>query len=1020
MDYRETSCSAAIKNVRFLGDCFDQNKQSNKVLSYYNATSPLPLQKTGNGTISPTRCDCTSRYTNNDSGSNWGSDIINNTEYWQSGSNQMPNPKDMLTVQTFESGSKIDLGNCFNYGFKNVASRRSWHGDPGFVYRDDAKKDNKIIGINFITGAFGVWYWDNTPMGFNGFVTESFNPTQTKYLRVDETISTYDYDVVCYTWHDTVKSSSYAGSSEVGVNTGIVTAVSPIFNPVYNYNCYDPLTFGNYLDAINGLTKNGLIEHFASWYPVYLSSANNWSASFTQSGNIYTANIQYSTPYPGFINYRIETKIDIDNGDFYRKYWIMYIEDVSYACFTYAAGVYNLIYTQTAHLDNTTFNYTYDDYYYYGDNEAIYSGQHKSHNTLIASWSKPNTINELLNDITSSLNYWPLDDNAIYPWRHDSYTSFLPLVQRREVQSNVSPTGMKRHYADDPNDYRSPVFDGGDIVGYASMSWVDPNSIWWDWYPNSQSIYAQSTQSMHYDGQIIGKPYITGSKKDGTYGLGWGWFDFYYNDIHTCKTPSGCGATPPYQLWSNAYGASLADAIVSVCNDDLVNGPQMSNILPMETTHWVNNSIAHNIPRGANISCNVIDQGMWATKWAETRVAAPSYNHFRLCGLDRIAIDETTAVCFSDDLVMYGNLPDSISSSILLAFTNGYDGIYSGSSQVAGEHGSYNLTLGNKICDLPSDYYHPFADWFNEDTLGCAGLVGIIRWPDNIVCPICGRQQIIVNSTGGGTTASFTTGQTNLRTGDKIDLYTKAWQTASFNCPVTRSSDTTYYINKPFIGSITSSIWAMSSGAPDYHWNDVGEKMDYRYAQWFTSQRTASLNTNSSCNNTCSRWSPCGEQVICFSPNNETFTNGMTRWFTDTFQADDIFGDIMQYNAEFSIIDPLYQTPKVPCNINNIIALKAVEDDGQCKDDYINQDDPLKPVQIIFYPPAPRVEAMCNTASMSPTLPQGLTWPCINVPGAPGASPVYFHLPLEPWNRLANEIANNKPSCRFNPFYYGA
>ena len=89
---------------------------------------------------------------------------------------------------------------------------------------------------------------------------------------------------------------------------------------------------------------------------------------------------------------------------------------------------------------------------------------------------------------------------------------------------------------------------------------------------------------------------------------------------------------------------------------------------------------------------------------------------------------------------------------------------------------------------------------------------------------------------------------------------------------VYRNSDIQFTSSISYAGNITASVWAMSSGSGDYHWNDTSEKYEYRAGKWNLSGRDIAF-TNSSSYDDCVNFTPCAPSVVCFSPNSEQFKN---------------------------------------------------------------------------------------------------------------------------------------------------
>lgn len=973
MEYRQTGCSAAIFGKVFIQGC-NQNDQkvSDNVQVFVNTTSPTPVPKPGDRN-SGGGCDCLTEFNSTARGINWSSTYNGQEEWWLTQSlNQ-----DMMTVQTFVTGSTVSLGKCLNMGFKDVAGVRMWHGTFSWLSNDGCALSHSVA------------------------------PDQTKYLTV-----TYDVHFSNLSDFDgTSDAGDLTGARTVDANTGLITSTvtstetiksgqitpgTPVityftdggagYNLVFNPDTgmYDTVPF-----ASGGGTKidSGFDLHCG--FPSFAIGVGLGSlADYVASWNA------------GFPSDPVPDITDINS----------YSGHASHTAF----GVTSTFDAEFSR-DDTSVSWDFSTSFP-TDNPGAPS-QHYSFNGSVT-LSNTNLGSAIVSDCYTLLSYWDLTNNTVYPWRTDSYTMYMPKVARREVQGEINPIGFNAYTIDDLTD---PVLDvSGSIIGYGQISWQDPNSYFW--IDVSGSV-ASAMGDTHYDGTIIGKPFLINSGSTTFSGFpisvgngsnqGWGFFNFYYSDARFCKTPvddPDCGTSPPWELYTYRHGGTLADCDVS--NSGTADGGQFINILPQCSTHWIGNIEAHFIPKGASIACSMGSTGIYVVKYAECRPRYPSYNFFRPCGDDRWAIDEVSASCFQDDLV----LRDQLSSTdfILLAFTNGFDGLYISSSQTLRMDGDYDLTLGTRIRDLPGNFYHPFEEQFRDsDILGNFGLAGVIRFPQ--AWPMCGRDSVIISASmdGTGSLITFASAQTNMYTNDIVTLYDNAMSPIIASASLFKIDNNNFTCSINHTGSIKNSRYAQSYGSPDYHWNDTEQKLTYRYGEWAWNNRNT--DSSSAVHESCVSGSPCAESVVCFSPNGESFPNGVTMWFSGSTALDDPFGSIRQFNVEFGMIDPLYQTPKFPCNFNEFESPKYVQDTGGCPDD--TSDELGNP--IIYYPPPPLIEAMLTTPDGAPELPNGITWPYMVMPPIPGVIGFSFLAPTQPWAIRAGELftCDNNPSCRFIRWY---
>lgn len=979
--YRQTSCSALIQDKVFFGGCGQNSSNlTNNVLTYYNVTTPTPVPKPGSrngGGI----CDCTIEWNDSSSGTHWASNFLDVAEWWQSASfNQ-----DMLAVQTFNSGSTVNLGKCQNVGHKEAMGLRFWYGSYGFI-----SNDSLSCGT-----------------------TSSIGPDQTKYL-------TCTFDAHFSNLED------FDGSSDAGDLTGVRTVNSSSGIITSSLISTETIKSGQITPG------TPVITYYTNGGAGYSYDGTTTTTFTSGGGTKLDFGIDLHCTFPAFaIGVGLGTLAD------YITSWNSGHPSATVPTITdpnsYSGHASSTSFGTTSTFDaefsrdNTTVTWDFSTSFP-TDNPGAPLVHYSYNGTLTL--SDTNTALSVYGDIVNLLNYWRIDNNAIMPWRPDSFTMYMPKICRREVQSAaINPMGFNAYTM---NDMTDPVYVSGSIDHYGQIAWKDPNSFYWMWAPGSSSILATGMGDNHYDGAIIGKPFVvnttTGSITGAPISDGsgssqvYGWFDFYTDDIRFClhsDDPSCSG--PPYVLYTYRHGGTLSDAVVSTSG--LTTGPSLDSLLPNCATHWNNNIESHTIPKGGSVSFGVVNGAIVVVKYAECRPKYASYNFFRPCGSDRSTIDELSAQCFIvGDLIMENALPTA-SCEILLAYTNGYDGIYTGSSQTLRGDTHYDLTLGTKIRDLPSNYNHVFATEFNSpDDWGTYGLVGMVRFPN--AYSICGRQNVtvITGSNGSGSIFTFDIGQPNLATNDKITLYNTTMSLVA-TASLYRNTDTEFTSSWNVSSSLASGSflmlgWAQSSGSPDYHWQDTTQKLTYREGQWSWTNRTSSASSSSM--DGCVPGSPCAESVVAFSPNSESFSNGVTKWFSGSLDGfDGVYGNMQQLNVEFGMIDPLYQKPKFPSSVLDFIFPSFVQDPGSCPPD--NFDIPTAP--ILYYGPPRFVEAMQTVPSGSPGLPiaQGqfgpyqITWQPMLIPPLPGVVGISFNSPQQPWQFYSNEVNTcvNNPDCRF-------
>ena len=1020
---------APLLGQLYLGCCGGMTA-TGSILVYYPSTSPTPVPRPGNGT-GPSGCDCTypcdAGCDPTASGSVWNSDMNGGQEYWlNTASNQ-----DMLTIQSFSPGTTQSYNNS-GIGFKNVTAKRQWHGSYGWTSNDVCARDTSQPSDQFKYLTYGV----------GGSIVNHATSIQGSEI---------------YQSNDT---NTVGGSVTVNGNTGIITSTlisgeETVYTPGHMDDSgnvvWDTSFISRYVSGGAGYTSDGTnTTHYHSGmatlidiFPDIHCSGSTWDSSVQSAvagwnnnmANISNSYIGVTSSWPPIIQFLPPVTDPWSYGPATANYTVY--EQTS-GSVEYTESMMAMIsssaisFGETVVSYNATFNMT----------PHTMVLEHRHTYNLSLDFSGANTASAVERDCEGLLGYWNLADNMVYPWRTDEFTSYAPLVTRREVQTDVTPctnyfipwniddrrspvadvNGNAPWTTDNPspppgwtyapnnNDctglpYTDPDWSGpcGYITTWAQMRWEDPNSYYWVWNATN-SYLADAKNSTHFDGTVIGDPMImaTGSLGQAT-AIGYGWFDFYGENIYFCPMlAEGCSG-PSYIEWYYNHGGTLADLEVSVSGGQT---GQFSTFLPQTATHAINNYQAHGLCRGAQRNSNVTDQGIWVTKWAETSAPAPHYNSFRPCGADRVLIDETTAQCFTTSSnVMAGSLTGLNGSKQVLVYGTGTDGIYTGCSQTADGDGTYTLHTGSLVSALPTDYHHDLASYYTN------GFAGIVRFPS--AWPICGHAACGTSATGSYTLLTFLAPQTNLRTGDHVDLYNNTSLLVGSQS-VHRNTDTQFVVSSSYSGAITGTHWAQSTGCPSLDWYDSSPKNEFRVGSWFTSNRSTSLNTTGSCQQSCISSGPCRQSAVYLTPNGEAPAGSKQYWFTDGFKADSL-GCIEQMNVEFWMQDPLYQQAfnPSPCYSNEDGgSVSIVQDDGTC---HADTDDGLgNYTAYVMYPP--QVEAVCALPTGAPALPAGVTIPAMIQPPLAGIPGYSFNTYLDPWT-VYNNAVTNCLGCRFTYYW---
>ena len=1033
--------------------CNCSSPTSLSVNQLYNATSPLPVPLNGEQPNLSNACDCRNgiNYTSS-AGNNWAS-----YGYWQgnvcSGSNLgYGNPVDLLTVQSFNTSSQQLILTNAAVGFKNVTAKKQWHGTFGWTSLDNCNPTASVV------------------------------PDQIKYAVYSSSCSLQENNALSCTQHEKI-SAIGGGRVTVNTNTGLITQDLNVIQDNYVNNTTSSTVFNHsrHVNAQAGYQNDGnggantyysssmtsFLDVAVTYYPICTtyptlpdyyrgqtdptmdSAINDWNALATyvqQHPELYPnttvsflPTLTSSNQYLGSASY---VQNNPDNDTYYRNdvsfYWI---RQMTSAVVTVSNTAYN---TDTGSCPGyKNYNYT-----------ATYN--------LSGSYS----ASQVTGECESLLGNWDLG-SQYYPWRSDSGYSYSPLVQLREVGANIKPSIV---YQAIMNDYTQPLTDGNGnaaftlgtnpspdwpftynpnnndcsgrphtdpnysgpcdwIPSYAQIAWEDPNSFWYKWKKNPNGCYvaaglwADSMQSTHMDGTIVGKPF--GRTVSGSYYIGTEWFDYYYDDEHFCKVTAPVCSGPPYIQFKYESGATLADAIIS--NEAEPNGAQLINILPPNATKWLNNIQAHGIGQGGSIGSGMLfDGSIHATKWAVTRTPAPSYNYYRPCGEDRFAIDESVGRVFVDTNGHAANNFTVISSDFCLVYANNNqpfpDGVYTNCSFDAS-----NTFSGSFVASLPPDYER----WFDyNDGEFTFGLLGKLKFPN--AWAFCGGQHCtITNVTGSQYNLELNTNNYSLFNGyDLIELYKNNTTGSLGPYTVYSGSNGNNFKFDCDTSDVVNYTIVRSYNSPPDNWNDNSSKYTWRSTPFYTDYRNDNFNYSGSCvNGTVPAGGPCGSaSVMVVSPNVESFGSTVQKvWFgsvqncsvtqsaASIFKADDVYKSVLQQNIDFLMIDPVYQQEFFPPNLNPDVPNPIYKQSlGACENDSV---DPDTGAPIIFYPPPLFVEATCSPVH---PLQFGLQFPVEGQPTIPNTVLGYnFFTQISEWNIYDNELISNGSgsSCRFNGWY---
>ena len=325
-------------------------------------------------------------------------------------------------------------------------------------------------------------------------------------------------------------------------------------------------------------------------------------------------------------------------------------------------------------------------------------------------------------------------------------------------------------------------------------AWTDPNAAF-------------------FDGSILGAPNLAAGYAPEDY------FDFRHADYQDCGSCPDCNHWyfRGYGQWRSAAGATL----------------------PLCATQWTNPFEAYYgaLAIGRNRLLNA--GGIWVSKWAESGIRFPSYNHARPFGNDRLLPDETTVACinsFDGTTASLGNAVTIPDGSTVLFYGTSNDGIYTVNTGGGGT-GVYSLTV-TFVKALPGT----FSYWDDGSGGAYNGIVAKLRFP---TCPPMGGRLAVASVTDNHDgTCTLVTDAAQVPLDANVDLCDGLMNALASNLAPTASSTTTFNVTAAY-ATIAGAKWACLYGAlpgeggTPWYWGDSAGKGNFVLMEWVADKRTA-------------------------------------------------------------------------------------------------------------------------------------------------------------------------------------
>lgn len=416
-----------------------------------------------------------------------------------------------------------------------------------------------------------------------------------------------------------------------------------------------------------------------------------------------------------------------------------------------------------------------------------------------------------------------------------------------------------------------------------------------------------------------------------------GHFDFHHKTIRAC-----CGDGDTIGLYNYAYGATSG-------SEDAPAFDPTDIAMPRTATRWTENYDKDYIlpfsQCGSDFTCpglppsgdtsmpctfspGHLPMGAWVVfdgnlirmqKWAEIKVVRASYNYGRPCGNDKYKMVESTVRCVQSGGTTGGL---TVSSATAIASTDKVlvcgCGTIADGTYTATKTGATNYTLASFVA---------FAGGYSPINCG-TGIIGKLRYPSAAAC-----------------------------SGDWNDDQPKGdYLVASWDMSLRD------YVERDRVVAQYAACASCAAAAP------ASSTLIRQYQAGHGMPREVKTLTITA---ECLAYDHCNPQVICITPNGESFTNGHTTAFP-SFVADGRYGAMWQAAVIQAQDDYLWETPHKICVTSGGVQVLSgctwTEDDGTCASDVC-----VEPTGTSYYAHRPLVEARKTPPGGAPALPGDAT-----------------------------------------------
>jgi hypothetical protein len=576
----------------------------------------------------------------------------------------------------------------------------------------------------------------------------------------------------------------------------------------------------------------------------------------------------------------------------------------------------------------------------------------------------------------------PLVSRNEVPSNVSPVTGFLPATQNQMDspiadpagngvwETNVSPATAPYVYNADAPGTWSPT--------YTQIPWTDPAA--WQWPYGCTSANAGDTtntiasgpQVHMVDGSILGQFESAGYQNNFSFQFEI-WKGCYYNNDY------GCGLDWLYQnygSWLTDFNAASGAQLPLNCTQwtnsyEVIDKPPGACV--MYASDIVNDAFCNNAVSERN-------GALWLYKFAVIAEKWQSQNYARPGGNDRFLIDETQVYCVASGSGTSFVVTDLAGDTLTGAIPGIGTGLWGGPAvggwwSGCGCDDSGNVTLGTLALHVPAGWDSPSKDG--------ATVFAPLRFP---TCPSLLGRVAVTTAPPISRVITFTWQDAQPQFGmapsgtESVTIYDRGMNVLGTET-ATRTADGTFTVTTST--DYSTAVWVMIAGSPAWYFNSNYPRGNFLTLEWLEDTRTNGQAGDHAETRDCAEqanydawvaggsvgdepsdalpppadtptlaWPPggpytsvnsgfasftqtqhclpditCAPRVICFTPNGETFANGVTVAMPDTFTMDERYGSYWYGKVQTTMTEMFYQQPHVPCGTD---PTDWVQDDGSC------------------------------------------------------------------------------------------